>query len=106
MIIFPAVDVKDGQCVRLVKGEFSTVHTVAKSIDAAVNDFAAQGAVWIHMVDLDGAGTGQQKNVQLMTETVMKTQLKVQIGGGIRTIKAIEQLMKMVSNAWYGFGSH
>ena len=93
MIIFPAIDVKDGQCVRLVKGEFSTVTTVAKSIDTAVQNFKAAGTVWLHMVDLDGASTGRQINAKIISDAARNSGLKVQLGGGIRELKTIESLL-------------
>ena len=55
MILLPAIDMKDGRCVRLKKGEFSTVSQVANSALETAKAFAAAGARWVHMVDLDGA---------------------------------------------------
>ena len=93
MIIFPAIDVKDGQCVRLVKGEFSTAAMVAKSIDTAVQNFKAAGTAWLHMVDLDGAGAGRQINSKIIFDAVRNTGLNVQLGGGIRDLNTIEFLL-------------
>ena len=58
MILLPAIDLKDGKCVRLQKGEFDTVHQVADNALDTAAAFAAAGAEWIHMVDLDGARNG------------------------------------------------
>ena len=55
MILLPAIDLKDGRCVRLKQGEFDTVHQVADSALETARAFAAAGARWVHMVDLDGA---------------------------------------------------
>jgi phosphoribosylformimino-5-aminoimidazole carboxamide ribotide isomerase len=93
MIIFPAIDVKDGQCVRLVKGEFSTITRVAKSINNAVQNFKSAGTVWLHTVDLDGASTGRQINAQIILDAVKNSGLKVQLGGGIRDLQTIEFLL-------------
>ena len=62
MILLPAIDMKDGACVRLKKGEFSTVHTVANSALETAKAFADAGAKWVHMVDLDGARDGVRAN--------------------------------------------
>ena len=62
MIILPAIDMKDGRCVRLQKGEFSTVSQVAGGALETARDFEAAGAKWIHMVDLDGARAGVRTN--------------------------------------------
>ena len=61
MIVLPAIDLKDGKVVRLYKGDFGTVHQVAPDPESAARDFLAAGAGWVHMVDLDGAGTGRGK---------------------------------------------
>ena len=55
MIIFPAIDIKDGTCVRLVKGDYATAHKVAENAVETAKSFQNAGASWIHMVDLDGA---------------------------------------------------
>lgn len=62
MRIYPAIDIKDRQCVRLYKGDFGTVHKVAESPLETARAFRAAGADWIHMVDLDGAKTGRRCN--------------------------------------------
>lgn len=61
MIILPAIDIKDGCCVRLRKGDFSTAHKVAEDAGETAASFLAAGARWIHMVDLDGAKEGEVK---------------------------------------------
>ena len=62
MKLFPAIDLKDGQVVRLVKGEFSTAHPVAGDAVETARAFKAAGAQWVHMVDLDGARSGPRQN--------------------------------------------
>ena len=90
MIVLPAIDIKDGRCVRLYQGEFSTVHRVAEDPVETALGFKKQGAVWLHMVDLDGALKGQRINAQLITDTAQKSGLKVELGGGIRTVADAE----------------
>lgn len=85
MILLPAIDLKDGCCVRLRKGEFGTVHQVASSALDTARAFRDAGAVWIHMVDLDGARDGRRKNFPLIDQVVRQSELKVELGGGIRT---------------------
>jgi len=90
MIIFPAIDLKNGECVRLYKGEFDTVHKVAESHMETALGFVKAGAEWIHMIDLDGAKDGARKNREIIIDIVKNTSLKVQTGGGIRSLNDIE----------------
>jgi phosphoribosylformimino-5-aminoimidazole carboxamide ribotide isomerase len=94
MIILPAIDIKDGQCVRLTKGDFATVEKVAEDPLKTALDFQEAGAEWIHMVDLDGAKEGSLKNSTVFLETARKTGLKVELGGGIRTMESIDYYME------------
>ncbi len=92
MIIFPAIDIKDGNVVRLFKGDYATVEKVADNyLDTALS-FQAAGAEWIHMVDLDGAKEGRPVNTKIYAE---KTNLKVEVGGGIRNIETVDEYLKM-----------
>ena len=70
MIILPAIDMKDGRCVRLQKGEFSTASQVADNALETARAFAAAGARWIHMVDLNGARDGIRQNFPAIDEVV------------------------------------
>jgi phosphoribosylformimino-5-aminoimidazole carboxamide ribotide isomerase len=90
MIIFPAIDIKDGQCVRLTKGDFATVEKVAENPLETARAFQEAGAEWIHMVDLDGAREGGPKNSAIFLQTARETGLKVELGGGIRTLDSVE----------------
>ena len=85
MIILPAIDMKDGTCVRLKKGEFSTAHKVANSAMETAKMFADAGAQWIHMVDLDGARDGMRANFPSIYEVIQNSGLNVELGGGIKT---------------------
>ena len=89
MLIFPAIDIKNGTCVRLYQGEMSTAEQVANSALEAAGAFKAAGASWVHMVDLDGAVEGVRKNTGIFLEVVQESGLKVEVGGGIRTMADI-----------------
>ena len=90
MIILPAIDLKDGQCVRLKKGEFSTVSQVADSALETAKAFAAAGAKWIHMVDLDGARKGIRTNFPSVCEVIRQSGLSVELGGGMKTQEDVD----------------
>ena len=90
MIILPAIDIKDGSCVRLYKGEFSTVHKVAENPLETARKFEADGAEWLHMVDLDGAKDAKPQNTEIFCEIARETSLKVKVGGGIRSLETVE----------------
>ena len=85
MILFPAIDMKDGRCVRLKKGDFATVHQVANSALETANQFKEAGAKWVHMVDLDGARDGMRQNFPFIYEVIQESGLKVDLGGGIKS---------------------
>ena len=90
MIILPAIDIKDGNCVRLFKGDFSTVSKVADNPYETAQSFIDAGAQWMHMVDLDGAKDAKLVNAQLIADVAKESGLKVEVGGGIRDMNAIE----------------
>ena len=94
MIILPAIDIKDKQCVRLVKGDYATAHQVAESPYETAKSFKAANASWIHMVDLDGAKEGKPVNTKIYKDVATKTSLKVEVGGGIRDMKTIEYYLE------------
>lgn len=90
MIIFPAIDIIDGKPVRLYKGDFSTAHQVADNALETAFQFEKAGASWIHMVDLDGSLQKKPVNAKTFTAVANETGLKVEIGGGIRTMQDID----------------
>ncbi|NLP48865.1 MAG: 1-(5-phosphoribosyl)-5-[(5-phosphoribosylamino)methylideneamino]imidazole-4-carboxamide isomerase [Clostridiales bacterium] len=90
MIIYPAIDIKDGECVRLYQGVMKTAEKVASDALETALSFKAAGAKWLHMVDLNGAISGKRVNSDIFLEIAKKSGLKVQLGGGIRTIEDIE----------------
>lgn len=90
MIIFPAIDIIDGKPVRLFKGDFATAEQVADDALQTAEDFVRAGAKWVHMVDLDGSLQKKPINTQTFISVAEQTSLKVEIGGGIRTMKDID----------------
>ena len=90
MIILPAIDIKDGDCVRLLKGDYSTAQKVIESPYLAAQRFADAGATWMHMVDLDGAKDARLVNADLIADVAEASGLAVEVGGGIRDMKAVE----------------
>lgn len=103
MIILPAIDIKDGNCVRLFKGDFSTVEKVADNYMDTARSFEKAGASWIHMVDLDGAKFAEPKNSEIFKDVAKNTNLKVELGGGIRSLDTVEYyLSKGISRVILG----
>lgn len=94
MVILPAIDLKDGKVVRLLKGEFDTVHQVAGDPAEAAEAFRQAGARYVHMVDLDGAKDGVRKNAGLV-RSVVRTGLRVELGGGIRSMDDLRDVFEM-----------
>ena len=94
MIIFPAIDLKDGKVVRLYKGDFAAMQQVAEDAVATALAFQRAGAAYLHLVDLDGARDGERKNARLV-EKVVQVGLRVQLGGGLRTMSDLEAVFAM-----------
>lgn len=93
MIILPAIDIKDGSCVRLVKGDYGTAHKVADSYIETALSFEKAGSRWIHMVDLDGAKDATTQNKDVFLDVAKNTSLKVEVGGGIRSLDTVEMYL-------------
>lgn len=94
MIVLPAIDIKDGNCVRLFKGDYSTASKVAENPYEVARGFVKAGAKWMHMVDLDGAKDGKLKNSELIIDVAKNTDIKVEVGGGIRNMDTIEYYLE------------
>ena len=90
MIIFPAIDIIDGKPVRLYKGDFETARQVADDALETAEGFVKSGCEWIHMVDLDGSLKKEPVNAKTFIRVANETTLKVELGGGIRTMKDID----------------
>ncbi len=95
MLIEPAIDLKGRKVVRLHKGAFDTVHQVADDPVSVAKDFAAAGAEVIHMVDLDGAKSGVRVNGDMIAAVIAETGMKVELGGGIRSMADLEAVDAM-----------
>lgn len=95
MYILPAIDLKDGRCVRLYKGDFDTVHKVAEDPLAVANLFKTAGAEIMHVVDLDGAKSGERKNAEIVRSLCENSGLKVELGGGLRSMADLEEMDKL-----------
>ncbi len=89
MIIFPAIDIMDGKPVRLLRGDFDTAEQVAEDVLTTAKQFARVGCTWVHMVDLDGSLQKKPVNADPILQVVEHTPLKVEVGGGIRTMEDI-----------------
>jgi phosphoribosylformimino-5-aminoimidazole carboxamide ribotide isomerase len=90
VILYPAIDLKDGCCVRLERGEMATATVFSTDPAAQAAAFAAAGAAWLHVVDLDGAFAGRPVNATAVQAIIAATPLKVQLGGGIRSMARID----------------
>lgn len=89
MLLFPAIDLKDGQVVRLYRGDFATVHRVAEDPIATARTFYAAGARHLHVVDLDGARDGRRQNSAIVRRLTDQG-LQVELGGGLRSMADLE----------------
>ncbi|MAJ93557.1 MAG: 1-(5-phosphoribosyl)-5-[(5-phosphoribosylamino)methylideneamino]imidazole-4-carboxamide isomerase [Rhodospirillaceae bacterium] len=94
MILFPAIDLKDGACVRLVRGEMSQSTTFNDDPAAQACDFADAGFEWIHIVDLNGAFAGKPVNAEAVAAIAAAVDLPVQLGGGIRSMDTIARWLE------------
>lgn len=95
MIIYPAIDMKDGRCVRLLQGRAEDVTDYGDPCEVA-RRWAQAGARWIHLVDLDGAFSGQGKNREVIAHIAQEQSVPVQLGGGIRTMADVEDRLERV----------
>lgn len=91
MIIFPAIDLKNGHCVRLYKGDMDQATIFNDNPAAQAREFESQGFKYLHVVDLDGAVSGNSVNEKSVKEILSAVKIPVQLGGGIRNIAAIEK---------------
>lgn len=94
MIIYPAIDIKGGRCVRLTQGRADAETVYAEDPASVATDFKAAGSVWVHAVDLDGAFSGEPRNLAVV-ERIVKLGLKVQLGGGLRTRASVDRALSL-----------
>jgi phosphoribosylformimino-5-aminoimidazole carboxamide ribotide isomerase len=103
MILFPAIDLKEGQCVRLKQGDMGQVTLFNADPADQAGKFTAEGAEWLHLVDLDGAFAGKPVNAAAVEAILKAIKVPVQLGGGIRDLARIEDwLLKGVSRVILG----
>ena len=95
MILLPAIDLHQGQCVRLLRGDYDTAQVVAADPVETARAFEEQGAGWLHVVDLDGAKEGAPKNAELIAQVVEHTGLQVEVGGGIRNMATVDRYLEL-----------
>ncbi|WP_434304683.1 1-(5-phosphoribosyl)-5-[(5-phosphoribosylamino)methylideneamino]imidazole-4-carboxamide isomerase [Clostridium botulinum] len=93
MIILPAIDLKEGKCVRLYQGDFKASNVVAEDPIEVALKFKEDGAEYIHIVDLDGALTGEIKNLSIISSIIKTINIPVELGGGIRNLNTIDMLI-------------
>ncbi len=95
MIIFPAIDLKDEKCVRLEQGDYNKVEVFSEDPIAMAKSFETKGAKFLHMVDLDGAKEGSQKNFDVIKNVREAINIPIQVGGGIRDEDRIKKLIDL-----------
>ena len=92
MIIYPAIDIKGGRCVRLIQGRADQETVYAENPAEVAQGFRAAGSAWVHVVDLDGAFAGEPQNLAVV-QTIAALGMKVQLGGGLRTRASVERAL-------------
>ena len=95
MIIFPAIDIRGGKCVRLFKGDFQQETVFSDSPADMARKWQAQGAEYLHLVDLDGALAGSSQNLAAIKEILQVVDIPTELGGGIRSMEQIDKLLAM-----------
>ena len=95
MIIFPAIDLSLGKIVRLEKGDFEKKTIYSSNVISQITRFEKEGALWVHVVDLDGALSGKNKNKNAIKDILASTKCSIQLGGGIRSLEKIEEWIKL-----------
>lgn len=102
MQLIPAIDIRHGRCVRLLKGDFEQVTEYAHDPRELARAYRDQGAEWLHIVDLDGARSGKPANGTLIAEIAAASRLKIQVGGGIRTRSDFDTVLGYADRAVIG----
>ncbi len=93
MRLYPAIDIIDGKCVRLSQGDYQKKTTYAEDPVAVARNWQAQGGEFLHLVDLDGAKSGNMPNFSVISEIARKLDIPVEVGGGIRNMAAVEKYL-------------
>lgn len=95
MLIIPAIDLKEGKCVRLERGVMSTATVYSEDPATTANRWQAEGAEWLHVVDLDGAFAREPKNREAIDAIVRSVNIPIQIGGGVRTLDTLSAYLRL-----------
>lgn len=95
MIIYPAIDLRNGKCVRLTKGSFDAETVFSDNPAEMAARWEAQGAEYLHVVDLDGAVAGESKNLKSIQAILETVKIPVQVGGGIRSMENIDKMLSI-----------
>lgn len=95
MQLYPAIDMKNGQCVRLKQGKFEEITVYSDSPEKVAAYWESQGATFLHLVDLDGALAGYSVNEAVIRRIAETVTMPIEIGGGIRTAKAVERMLSL-----------
>src|SRR5215469_6753905 len=94
MILFPAIDLKDGRCVRLVRGDMAQATVFNDDPAAQARAFVGQGFSYLHVVDLDGAFAGKPVNAEAVERMLMAVQAPIQLGGGVRDMRVVRNWLE------------
>lgn len=95
MLLIPAIDLRDGQCVRLYQGKKEKATVFSRDPVAVAKSWEHMGAPMLHLVDLDGAFTGEPQNLEVIKAIVENVQVPTQVGGGIRTLATVEKVLSL-----------
>ena len=95
MIILPAIDLRDGKCVRLLKGNFAQETVYSTEPEEVALRWAREGAEFLHVVDLDGALAGKPQNTEAIKKILNSIQIPMEVGGGIRTLETIDATLEL-----------
>ena len=98
MNIFPAIDLYEGKAVRLFKGDYAKMTVYSENPTEIALDFKNQGASFMHVVDLEGAKSGDTPNLKTVERLVLATDAFVEVGGGIRSLEVIEKYIYVSEN--------
>jgi len=95
MLVIPALDLRDGLCVRLVQGDMSSEIVYSDEPVQMARQWEEMGASYLHIVDLDGAFTGAPKNLEIVKDIVKNLSIPVEMGGGIRSYEAVKEVLDL-----------
>lgn len=95
MFLYPAIDLKGGRCVRLLRGDLDTATVYGDDPAGQAREFETAGCKWIHVVDLEGAVSGESRNADAVRSVIAATGIQVQVGGGIRDRQGVERWLEL-----------